>query len=86
MFFFSKMFRQALQSIQLPGFFPGVEQWGHEVNHSPPCSTKIMNDSNCTSASWCGQGKLYLLLSKNSCFVPCVSSSCILFLQVAYFL
>jgi hypothetical protein len=35
---------------------------------------------------WCGQGKLYLLVPKNSCFLPNVSSSCILSFQVAYFL
>jgi hypothetical protein len=33
------------------GSFPGVKQWGHETNHSPPASAKVKKMWICTSIS-----------------------------------
>lgn len=54
-FLFSKMTRPLLEPIQspvqqVPEFFPGVQQMGHQVDHSPSASTDIKNECSYTSA------------------------------------
>jgi len=46
------------------GSFLGVKQWGVEVDHSPPFSSKVKNDRSYASTppympSWCGQEKIH---------------------------
>lgn len=35
----------------VPGFFPGVNRPGREVNHSPPSSDDVRNKWSCTSTA-----------------------------------